>query len=71
MEASRAYDKMILWVDLHSANPGSKTGITNFDKSEYEPEMAYLQSVSQVTYTQRPHHCNTCVVGIPGLCALC
>ena len=48
VEASRAYDKMILWVDLHSANPGGKAGITNFEKSEYGTEMSYLLNVSQV-----------------------
>lgn len=47
VEASRAYDKMILWVDMHSATAGSKPGITNFDKAEYACDLPYLQSVSQ------------------------
>ncbi len=47
---------MILWVDLHSANPGSKTGITNFEKSEYEDEMPYLLNVSQVCAAHPPPH---------------
>lgn len=46
-EASRAYDKMILWVDLHATIAGNKPGITNFDKAEYSQQMAYLRAVSQ------------------------
>lgn len=47
---------MILWVDLHSANPGSKAGITNFEKPEYEDEMPYLLNVSQVCAAHPPPH---------------
>lgn len=46
-EASRAYDKMILWVDLHATSAGTKPGITNFDRSEYVLEMSYLQNITQ------------------------
>ena len=46
-EAARAYDKMMLWCELHQAS-GIKGGITNFDPTEYERELGYLQNVSQV-----------------------
>ena len=46
-EAARAYDKMMLWCELHQAT-GMKGGITNFDPSEYERELGYLQNISQV-----------------------
>ena len=37
---------MMLWCELH--NPGGvKGGITNFDASEYEGDVAWLQQVSQ------------------------
>ncbi|PNH03728.1 AP2/ERF and B3 domain-containing transcription factor ARF14, partial [Tetrabaena socialis] len=45
-EAARAYDKMMLWCELHNA-AGVKSGITNFDPTEYEKEFAWLQSISQ------------------------
>ncbi|KXZ53152.1 hypothetical protein GPECTOR_7g1044 [Gonium pectorale] len=45
-EAARAYDKMMLWCELHNAS-GVKSGITNFDSTEYEKEFAWLQVVSQ------------------------
>lgn len=32
MQAARAYDKMMLWCELHNA-AGVKGGITNFDPS--------------------------------------
>ena len=46
-EAARAYDKMMLWCELHQSS-GMKGGITNFDPTEYERELGYLQNVSQV-----------------------
>lgn len=46
-EAARAYDKMMLWCELHHAT-GVKGGITNFDPSEYEGDLQWLQQVSQV-----------------------
>lgn len=45
-QAARAYDKMMLWCELHNAT-GVKGGITNFDASEYEGDLAWLQSISQ------------------------
>ena len=52
-EAARAYDKMMLWCELHQSS-GMKGGITNFDPTEYERDLAYLQSVSQVTPAAHP-----------------
>jgi len=46
-EASRAYDKMMLWCELHNST-GVKGGITNFDPSEYEADIPWLQSITQV-----------------------
>ncbi len=46
-EAARAYDKMMLWCELHHTS-GMKGGITNFDPSEYEKDLAWLHTVSQV-----------------------
>lgn len=45
-QAARAYDKMMLWCELHNA-AGVKGGITNFDPSEYEADMAFLQQCTQ------------------------
>ncbi|GIM02818.1 hypothetical protein Vretimale_7661 [Volvox reticuliferus] len=45
-EAARAYDKMMLWCELHNA-AGVKSGITNFDPTEYEKEFSWLQAISQ------------------------
>lgn len=45
-QAARAYDKMMLWCELHGAS-GVKGGITNFDASEYENDLAWLQTVTQ------------------------
>eukprot|EP00798_Chlamydomonas_sp_ICE-L_P010237 gene10237-8154_t len=45
-EAARAYDKMMLWCELHNA-AGMKSGITNFEASEYERDVAWLSSVTQ------------------------
>lgn len=46
-EAARAYDKMMLWCEIHNAGT-IKGGITNFDLSEYEKDIGWLTSVSQV-----------------------
>ena len=46
-EASRAYDKMMLWCELHHST-GVKGGITNFDPAEYEADIPWLQSITQV-----------------------
>lgn len=45
-EAARAYDKMMLWCELHNT-AGVKGGITNFDPAEYEKDIAWLQSITQ------------------------
>lgn len=47
VEASQAYDKMMLWCELHGS-AGVKGGITNFDASEYEDIIPWLQSITQV-----------------------
>lgn len=46
-EAARAYDKMMLWAELHNA-AGVKSGITNFDISHYDAEVAWLKRITQV-----------------------
>lgn len=45
-EAARGYDKMMLWCELHNAG-GLKGGITNFDPTEYEADVPWLQQVTQ------------------------
>lgn len=45
-EAARAYDKMMLWCELHNT-AGVKGGITNYDPSEYEKDIPWLQQVTQ------------------------
>lgn len=45
-EAARAYDRMMLWCELHGAT-GVKGGVTNFDISEYENDVHWLQAVTQ------------------------
>jgi hypothetical protein len=52
-EAARAYDKMMLWCELHNT-AGVKGGITNYDASEYEKDLQWLQSITQV-------RCERCV----------
>jgi hypothetical protein len=49
-EAARAYDKMMLWCELHNT-AGVKGGITNYDASEYEKDLGWLQTVSQVRWS--------------------
>ena len=46
-QAARAYDKMMLWCELHNSS-GVKGGITNFDPTEYEKDLQHLSSVTQV-----------------------
>mmetsp|Transcript_48570 Transcript_48570/g.155403 ORF Transcript_48570/g.155403 Transcript_48570/m.155403 type:complete len:222 (-) Transcript_48570:60-725(-) len=47
-EAARAYDKMMLWCDLHHKNgPGCKSGVTNFDLEEYVADVPALEKMSQ------------------------
>jgi hypothetical protein len=45
-EAARAYDKMMLWCELHYT-VGVKGGVTNFDPSNYEQDIQWLQQVTQ------------------------
>ncbi len=45
-EAARAYDKMMLWCELHYA-VGVKGGVTNFDPANYEADIQWLQQVTQ------------------------
>jgi AP2 domain len=45
-EAARAYDKMMLWCELHYSS-GMKGGVTNFDPSNYEADIQWLQQVTQ------------------------
>lgn len=45
-EAAKAYDKMMLWCELHNA-AGVKGGITNFDPAEYTKDVQWLQQVTQ------------------------
>jgi len=45
-EAARAYDKMMLWGELHYAS-GVKGGVTNFDPANYEADIQWLQQVTQ------------------------
>jgi len=46
-EAARAYDKMMIWCELHHSTT-LKAGITNFDMSEYEKDIPLLNTMSQV-----------------------
>lgn len=46
-QAARAYDKMMLWCEIHNS-AGLKSGIMNYDSSEYEKDLPWLQSVTQV-----------------------
>lgn len=46
-EAARAYDKMMIWCEIHHAT-GVKGGITNFDQGEYQADIPLLQEVTQV-----------------------
>lgn len=45
-EAARAYDKMMLWCELHNAS-GMKGGMTNFDAANYDGDIHWLQQVTQ------------------------
>mmetsp|Transcript_11111 Transcript_11111/g.20965 ORF Transcript_11111/g.20965 Transcript_11111/m.20965 type:complete len:405 (+) Transcript_11111:405-1619(+) len=50
-EAARAYDKMMVWVELHSADMQQtgqmKTGTTNFDVGDYVDDIPDLKTLSQ------------------------
>ncbi|GAX80315.1 hypothetical protein CEUSTIGMA_g7753.t1 [Chlamydomonas eustigma] len=45
-EAAKAYDKMMLWCEIHNA-AGVKGGISNFEASVYEHELPWLQQCTQ------------------------
>jgi hypothetical protein len=45
-EAARAYDKMMLWCELHGVS-NVKGGVTNFDVADYESDVHWLQQVTQ------------------------
>jgi hypothetical protein len=40
---------MMLWCELHHST-GVKGGITNFDPAEYEADIPWLQSITQVAF---------------------
>ena len=42
---------MMLWCELHHST-GVKGGITNFDPAEYEADIPWLQSITQVSRHQ-------------------
>ena len=52
-EAARAYDKMMIWCELHHSTT-LKAGITNFDMSEYEKDIPLLNTMSQVLAPHLP-----------------
>eukprot|EP00873_Tetraselmis_striata_P010228 jgi/Tetstr1/430492/TSEL_020300.t1 len=45
-EAARAYDKMMIWCELHQS-ASVKGGITNFDVSEYQDVIPTLRALEQ------------------------
>lgn len=45
-QAARAYDKMMIWCELHQSKL-TKTGIPNFDPEEYADDIDWLQEISQ------------------------
>lgn len=44
--AARAYDRMMLWCELHQKN-GGKACVTNLDPEEYKKDLVWLQSITQ------------------------
>jgi AP2-like factor (euAP2 lineage) len=47
-DAARAYDRMMLWIEMHGAGSGARGGVTNFDVSAYAGDLAWLAGVTQV-----------------------
>lgn len=45
-QAARAYDKMMLWCELHD-KAGAKSGITNFDAQDYQADLPLLRACTQ------------------------
>lgn len=52
-QAARAYDKMMLWCELHN-KPNMKPGVTNFPYDDYAADMPWLQKVNQVRSVTSP-----------------
>lgn len=48
-EAARAYDRMMLWCEIHGAAGSMKGTMTNFDMTEYEKDIAWLTNIAQVS----------------------
>jgi len=46
-DAARAYDRMMLWIEMHSAG-ATKAGVTNFEVSQYAGDLGWLANVTQV-----------------------
>lgn len=44
--AAKAYDKMMVWCELHQKN-GGKPCVTNFDPEEYKGDVLWLQGITQ------------------------
>lgn len=53
-EAARAYDKMMLWCELH-ATAGVRPGMTNFELAEYDQDVEYLRLCTQVRLPETRH----------------
>lgn len=51
-EAARAYDKMMLWCELHNAQ-SMKQATTNFEIQDYAEEIPKLQSMTQDELVQQ------------------
>ena len=46
---------MMLWCELHNTSGLKGGGITNFDPTEYEKDLLWLNSISQVCASVRNH----------------
>ncbi|KAI8463483.1 MAG: hypothetical protein J3K34DRAFT_526974 [Monoraphidium minutum] len=46
-DAARAYDRMMLWVEMHGAGVAAKAGVTNFDVAQYAEDLPWLAGVTQ------------------------
>ena len=45
-EAAKAYDKMMIWCEIHNVS-NMKGAMTNFEASDYEGDVPWLQQVTQ------------------------
>jgi hypothetical protein len=52
-QAARAYDKMMLWCELHGM-VSAKGGHYNFDVHEYDKDVPWLSNLTQVGHSSRP-----------------